>query len=313
MVEEMEKALEKMLSKKIRLMTFKEEQSVKERLISFISWYRDGRASDVYIPTTYSLFPFRDLYSFIANTESAADIYKRMEDMLKLLSIDRTPIILTPNTNAYVKCVEIARQTLNEEASALGFANRYLTVNRETFREILEHLDLFVYVRGASSALEAIAVSKFRAEGRRNYVKAFISCYRERAVRNEIHRIAALYESLLIFLGAASHMPLFLDDVEGTAGDTMLTLHATPLTDALRLVLTYPEMLSSYINAYRGSVRIVVDTFFERDLSFVDATNRVSRYLGNYKISVNTEERFVRAFTASIWSLLESLFPGVRR
>lgn len=291
----------------MRKATLKNEEKILKVLTEFTYGLVRGAYTDIYLPPAYPLKGFSGLeVIFSTNPQQVfLNIKMLIQEMMRL---EHPKYVHEPTVN---KCIGAIKGILGD-AEALYFVNKYLSINREFFKEILNILDYQGVINGA---IGAIQISILRSKKSVDYERAYTVCGHVKVGESEedialkrIYAIARFYDNLLIIIGAASHEPSSLKELKFGKGRSMpYTLYATPFTKALYYVLSVGEGLDDYIEVYKGFVkRIVMGYINKKDP--VEVSILCSEYLKQYEyIGVNTDERFVRNSMMALWRLLNEI------
>ena len=283
----------------------KEEQIVRELLAEHVRGFISGRYNVVYLPQVLHLRGFGGLALVVAETpeRTLSNLRRLILDIATLN--DPIPV----HMESVEKCVERARVILGDESQALGFAQKYLMINKEILREILRILYQDTKINGTISAFESLAISeglgKLYAECRK--VKVGTS-----SVSKRIQALARFYDNILVISGAASHEPRTIGELRfGKGRRASYTLFSTPFTKALYYILNDPSKIDDYIAAYISFTAYVVKSYIE-NIDFELVVKNASLRLEEYKqINVDTEDNTqLRRTILILWKLLDKILKG---
>jgi len=292
----------------------KDESKVFSKLADFIKGFRRGVYPTVYLPFAHPLLGLGGLEELLNLSNSPEDAYHNVARLIEELKSFKHIV----DKKSFEKCLVIAEELLGGEA--IGFVERYLTINTNLFMDILDFLYIRGSVYGSIEAYESsvIVFSMRLPHLSSRLLEAYQRCMKaessggskrsDREIRKRKYGISRFFDNILVIVGAAAHTPATLGQLKfGRGRHASYTLYATPFTRALRHVIDSTFRVESYIEGLKRFTEFTIQSFLEgRDP--IGIVKPSLELLNRYKhIGVESSERAAYNTINALWNLLSNM------
>jgi len=126
-----------------------------------------------------------------------------------------------------------------------------------------------------------------------------------------MHTIARFFDNMLIIVGAASHEPFTINELNfeefGRGRKPFYTLLETPFTRALKHILEMNTGVDKYVEAYKKFIEYVVRSYINEEDPDAIINSIINRMKEYERINVDVEVKILRNSIRSLWKLLNRI------
>lgn len=299
-------------SGKMKETNVKNEDNIIKSLAKFVKSIWKGENQHIYLPIAWPLKGFGGLEEILNRNSQSLDSQEVLTSMKKLIidliNLNRPYII---HRETFDKCRDAAKEIMGESKGdvVLAFINKYFTINKDLFREVLNILYTKTRIKGVWEAIE-ISILRFK-----EYSKIYEVCKNIRVGSSKddtavkrMYAIARFYDNLLIITASAAHEAESFEELKfGKGRRSSYTLYPTPFTKALNYVLDKGVGVDDYVEAYEGFVRTIIEGYINKR-SPEEIVGLCLDSLKQYKhIDVSTDEKVIRPSVEILLKILDEI------